>query len=91
MAVTLYVQSHACCKDKTFHTNTLSVAQDSEVRSVTPKIMSLLKTRLEQLFLNISNMAPRDPVLKNITNMTNMATRIIDTVRPGVVNPHSPY
>jgi hypothetical protein len=91
MAMTLSVQSHACCKDKTFHTNTLSVAQDSEVRSVTPKIMSLLKTRLEQLFLNISNMAPRDPVLKNITNMTNMATRIIDTVRPGVVNPHSPY
>ena len=60
------------------------MAQDSEVRSVTPKIMSLLKSRLEQLFLNISNMAPRDPVLKNITNMTNMATRIIDTVRPGV-------
>ncbi len=53
--------------------------------------MSIIKTRLEELFLTINNVSPRDPVLKNITNMTNMANRIIEAVRPGLVNPHSPY
>jgi hypothetical protein len=65
--------------------------QEHEIREVTPKIMGVVKQRLEQLFLAINNVAPRDPVLKNITNMAGLASRIIDVVRPGVVEVHSPY
>jgi hypothetical protein len=53
--------------------------------------MAVLKQRLEQLFLAINNVAPRDPVLKAITTMTGLTNHIIDTMRPGVVDPHSPY
>jgi hypothetical protein len=45
--------------------------------------MSLMKTRIEHLFLRISRIAPNDPTLKNLTNMANVAGRINDIVRAG--------
>lgn len=62
---------------------TFYIAQDNQVREVTPKIMTLLKTRIEHLYLRISRIAPNDPILKTLTNMANVAGRINDTVRAG--------
>ncbi|KAL1837098.1 hypothetical protein VTK73DRAFT_4826 [Phialemonium thermophilum] len=63
---------------------------DDQVREVTPKIMSLLKTRIEHLFARIHRIAPNDPTLKNLTNMANVAGRITDIVRSGGAH-HAPY
>ena len=60
---------------------TKMIAQDDQLREVTPKIMGLLKSRIEQLFLRISRLAPNDPTLKNLTNMANVAGRIAESVQ----------
>jgi hypothetical protein len=65
--------------------------QDEQVREVTPKIMTLLKTRIEHLFLRISRQAPHDPMLKILTNMANVVNRINEMVRPGAIRPRSPF
>ncbi|KAK3684081.1 hypothetical protein B0T22DRAFT_483868 [Podospora appendiculata] len=54
---------------------------DDQVRDVTPKIMSLLKTRIEQLLLDISRVAPHDQSLKTLANMVHVASRIAETVQ----------
>ncbi|KAL2158755.1 hypothetical protein VTH06DRAFT_3946 [Thermothelomyces fergusii] len=54
---------------------------DDQVREVTPKIMNILKTRIEQLFLEISRIAPHDPALKTLSNMSQVAGRIAETVQ----------
>lgn len=55
--------------------------QDDQVREVTPKIMTLLKTRIEQLFLEISRIAPHDQSLKTLSNMSQIAGRIAESVQ----------
>jgi predicted type IV restriction endonuclease len=57
--------------------------QDEQLRDVTPKIMTLIKGRIEQLILHISRLAPSDPNLKTLSNMANVAGRIAETVRNG--------
>ncbi|KAH6613248.1 hypothetical protein F5144DRAFT_587091 [Chaetomium tenue] len=54
---------------------------DDQVREVTPKIMTLLKTRIEQLFLEISRIAPHDPALKTLSNMSQVAGRVAENVQ----------
>ncbi|KAL2263307.1 hypothetical protein VTK26DRAFT_7360 [Humicola hyalothermophila] len=63
---------------------------DDQVREVTPKIMTLLKARIEQLFLDISRVAPHDTSLKTLSNMSQTAGRIAENVqlRHGAV--HAP-
>lgn len=51
------------------------------MREVTPKIMGLIKSRVEQLFLRVSRLAPNDPTLKMLTNMANVAGRIAENVQ----------
>jgi hypothetical protein len=53
------------------------------LREVTPKIMGLIKGRVEQLFLRVSRLAPNDPTLKMLTNMANVAGRIAENVQRG--------
>ncbi|KAH8884896.1 hypothetical protein GQ53DRAFT_660637 [Thozetella sp. PMI_491] len=53
---------------------------DDQVRDVTPRIMGLLKTRIEHLILKISRFAPNDSSLRGLTNMATVAGRIVDTV-----------
>ena len=53
------------------------------MREVTPRIMTLIQTRVEQLMLRVSRLAPNDPTLKMLTNMANVARRIADTVQRG--------
>ncbi len=50
------------------------------MRDVTPRIMGLLKTRIEHLILKISRLAPNDSSLRGLPNMANVAGRIVDTV-----------
>ncbi|KAK4239222.1 hypothetical protein C8A03DRAFT_14376 [Achaetomium macrosporum] len=54
---------------------------DDQVREVTPKIMTLLKTRIEGLFLEISRIAPHDPALKTLSSMSQIAGRIAESVQ----------
>jgi hypothetical protein len=58
-----------------------NVEQDDQVRDVTPKIMSLIKSRTEQLLVDISRVAPHDPALKTLANLGHMATRISENVQ----------
>jgi len=62
---------------------THTTPQDDQLREVTPKIMNLIQSRVEQLMLRVSRLAPNDPTLKNLTNMANVAGRIADTVQRG--------
>ncbi|KAJ0107754.1 hypothetical protein J7T55_000016 [Diaporthe amygdali] len=55
---------------------------EGQVREITPKVMSLLKGRLEHIFLRLSSTVPSDPALRNISTMTNLTQRITDTMRP---------
>lgn len=54
-------------------------SQDDQLRDVTPKIMGVIKGRVEQLALRVSRLAPNDPTLKTLTNMANVAGRIAET------------
>lgn len=64
--------------------------QDDQVREVTPKIMTMLKTRIEQLFLDISRVAPHDASLKTLSNMSQVAGRIADSVQMRHGHIHGP-
>ncbi|KAL1837684.1 hypothetical protein VTJ49DRAFT_3510 [Mycothermus thermophilus] len=54
---------------------------DDQVREVTPKIMNLLKTRIEQLLIDISRIAPHDGAIKKLSSMSQVATRIAESVQ----------
>lgn len=56
---------------------------EGQVREITPKVMSLLKGRLEHVFLRLNSTVPNDPALKNISIMTNLTQRITDSMRHG--------
>ncbi|KAK3303936.1 uncharacterized protein B0T15DRAFT_399494 [Chaetomium strumarium] len=63
---------------------------DDQVREVTPKIMNLLKTRIEGLFLEISRIAPHDPALKTLSNLSQVANRIAESVQMRHAPMHAP-
>ena len=52
--------------------------------------MTLLKTRIEQLFLDISRVAPHDTSLKTLSNMGQTAGRIADSVQMRHGGMHGP-
>ncbi|KUI67252.1 hypothetical protein VM1G_02929 [Cytospora mali] len=54
---------------------------EGQVREITPKVMSLLKGRLEHIFMRLSSAVPNDPALKNISMMTSLTQRITDSMR----------
>lgn len=55
--------------------------------------MSLLKGRLEHVFLRLSSTVPNDPALKNISMMTGLTQRITDSMRHAAAGgmPGTPY
>lgn len=53
------------------------------MREITPKIMGILKSRVEQLFLRVSSVSAQDPVLKNMSRMVNLMNRITESVERG--------
>jgi hypothetical protein len=79
------------CSFHPFRANQLThILQDDQVREVTPKIMNLLKTRIEGLFLEISRIAPHDPVLKTLSNLSQVANRIAESVQMRHPPMHAP-
>jgi len=54
---------------------------DDQVRDVTPKIMRDLKSRIEQLLLDISRIAPHDPSIKTLSGLSQLASRIAESVQ----------
>jgi hypothetical protein len=61
---------------------TLTTQQDDQLCNVTPRIMGLLKGRLEQLIVKISRVSPSDAIIKKLTHMVHMVTQISEAVRP---------
>ncbi|KAJ9143336.1 Muc1 extracellular alpha--glucan glucosidase [Pleurostoma richardsiae] len=64
---------------------------DNQVREVTPKIMGIIKSRLESLFMRITNAAPGDPILKNLASMIQLTNRINSDVQMLGGSHPSPY
>jgi hypothetical protein len=53
---------------------------EESVRSVTPKIMSILRSRVEQLFMRVSSVSAQDPLLKRLSAIANAAQRMGEAV-----------
>ncbi|KAI0596085.1 hypothetical protein F4775DRAFT_330154 [Biscogniauxia sp. FL1348] len=58
-----------------------NTSQDAQVRDVVPNIMTNFISRIEKLFMQISNRSPTDPILQHLSGMTQMANRIRDFTR----------
>jgi hypothetical protein len=55
---------------------------DDQVRNLLPKIMGIYTSRIEHLFMRISQIAAKDPILKRLSLIVTNANRILDTARP---------
>lgn len=55
--------------------------QDDQVADLVPKIMNIYIQRLEHLFMRITNVAPADPLLKQLSQMVSTANRILELYR----------
>ncbi|KAL8396182.1 hypothetical protein RB595_003583 [Gaeumannomyces hyphopodioides] len=49
---------------------------------ITPKILELIKTRIETVFMRISNTSANDSSLKNLAQMIALITRMVNQVKP---------
>ncbi|APA13548.1 hypothetical protein sscle_11g083180 [Sclerotinia sclerotiorum 1980 UF-70] len=54
---------------------------EDQVADLVPKIMNIYIQRLEHLFMRITNVAPSDPLLKQLSNMVATANRILELYR----------
>ncbi|KAF7945359.1 hypothetical protein EAE96_010134 [Botrytis aclada] len=54
---------------------------DDQVADLVPKIMNIYIQRLEHLFMRITNVAPADPLLKQLSQMVSTANRILELYR----------
>jgi hypothetical protein len=69
------------------YSHILTFEQQAEVREHVPKIVAHYITRLEHLFMVISNGNAQDPVLKRISKLVNACNRILDATRSPVASP----
>ncbi|KAI9651074.1 hypothetical protein NHQ30_001111 [Ciborinia camelliae] len=54
---------------------------ENQVADLVPKIMNIYIQRLEHLFMRITNVAPSDPLLKQLSQMVTTANRILELYR----------
>ncbi|RAL66508.1 hypothetical protein DID88_006198 [Monilinia fructigena] len=54
---------------------------EDQVADLVPKIMNIYIQRLEHLFMRITNVAPNDPLLKQLSQMVSIANRILELNR----------
>ncbi|ESZ91999.1 hypothetical protein SBOR_7614 [Sclerotinia borealis F-4128] len=54
---------------------------EDQVADLVPKIMNIYIQRLEHLFMRITNVAPSDPLLKQLSQMVTTANRILELYR----------
>ncbi|KLU88211.1 hypothetical protein MAPG_07198 [Magnaporthiopsis poae ATCC 64411] len=55
---------------------------DDDIIQITPKILELIKTRIETVFMRISNTSANDSSLKNLAQMISLITRMVQQVKP---------
>ncbi|TLD26990.1 hypothetical protein PspLS_04599 [Pyricularia sp. CBS 133598] len=55
---------------------------EPDIRQITPKILTLIKTRIETVFMRISNTQAGDPSLKNLAQMIQVINRMLNSVQP---------
>lgn len=65
----------------------LTLIQQEEVREHVPKIVAHYVTRLEHLFMVISNGNAQDPVLKRISLLVTACNRILEAIRSPTESP----
>ena len=69
------------------------VLQEDQVVEAVPKVMSLIKAKVEELLLAISREAPHDASLKTLSNIANLAGRVGESCQPSrqLGHPSAPY
>ena len=67
--------------------NILTFKQQEEVREHVPKIVAHYITRLEHLFMIVSNSNAQDPVLKRISLIVNACNRILEATHSPTPSP----
>lgn len=87
------LQSHVNVQDlvslNLHHTifHTLTVIQQEEVREHVPKIIAHYITRLEHVFMVISNTNAQEPVLKRISMLVTASNRLLEATRSPIPSP----
>jgi len=74
--------------------NQMVPALDDQVREVTPKIMTLIKGRIEKLIMEINRTHPQEALLKTLANLAHVAGRIVENVQtrhPALGHPGPAY
>ncbi|KAF3766475.1 hypothetical protein M406DRAFT_89257 [Cryphonectria parasitica EP155] len=56
------------------------VSTEGQVREITPRVMSLVKSRLEHVFVRLNMAVPNDPVLRNLSGMIDLTRKINDAM-----------
>lgn len=64
---------------------------EGQVREVTPKVMSLIKGRLEHVLVRLSTMRPNDPILRNVSQMIDYTRKIVETMGLNMAAASSAY
>lgn len=68
-----------------------SLIQEGQVREITPKVMSLIKSRLEHVFIRLNSAAPTDPILRNLSLMIEYTRKIADSMGLSLPGSSSAY
>ncbi|KAJ2902144.1 hypothetical protein MKZ38_000997 [Zalerion maritima] len=71
---------------RSFHEN-LGPNLDNQTRDITPKIMTLVVSRIEGIFFEITRQAPQDPILKVLSGLIATGNRIVRTTKGGPTSP----
>ncbi|KAJ4423356.1 hypothetical protein N0V82_001959 [Gnomoniopsis sp. IMI 355080] len=64
---------------------------EGQVREVAPRVMSLIKGRLEHVLVRLSTMRPNDPILRNVSQMIDYTRKIVDTMGMNMAAASSAY
>jgi hypothetical protein len=60
--------------------------QEPQVREVVPNILGGCITQIETLFARINAISPREPILRHLSQMINMANQVIEVARKPDLN-----
>lgn len=61
------------------------------MREITPKVMSLIKSRLEHVFIRLNSSVPNDPALRNLSVMIDYTRKIADSMGLNLAGSSSSY
>lgn len=55
---------------------------EDSTRNILPKIIGIYISRIEHLFMRVSQISAKDPILKRLSQIVTNANRILETARP---------